>query len=65
MLGFEIGDSEVALGSRVRGTNLQRLLVERNRLGGLALAGEHNPKIVQSRQRMGINLQGAPKILSG
>jgi hypothetical protein len=65
MLGFEIGDGKVALGRRVRGTNLQRLLVERNRLGGLALAGEHNTEIVQSRQRMGINFQGAPKILRG
>src|ERR1039458_8144706 len=63
MLGLKIRDGKIAFGGRVPRTHLERLLIERNRLCGLTLAGKHNPQVVQSRKGMGINPQSASKLL--
>src|ERR1017187_6936008 len=63
MLGLKISDGKIAFGGRVPRTHLERILIERNRLCGLTLAGKHNPQVVQSRKGMGINPQSASKLL--
>src|SRR6202012_5739254 len=51
-------DREITLSGRIPGPDFQRLFVEGDRLGGLALPGEYDTEVVQRDKGVGINGQG-------